>query len=337
MHVPDHMIDDPTSAATATVACATLAYAAYRSRSEITRRTIAMTAATGAVVFALQMVNYPVSAGTSGHLMGGVLAAALIGPWLGMISVTLVLVVQATLFADGGLTALGTNTLLMVVLGTAAGWAVTRGVQRVRDGRLADSRYAPLAGGLGALVSVPASAVGFVALFAVGGAVAVPFGELTVSMLSVHALIGLGEGLITALVVAVVLAVAPGVAHIDTRRETVGATLEASVPVRRALVVLSAIAAGSAVVLSSFAAASPDGLEATAGDLGFLDAAGTHALANLPFADYGEVSGSPVGVAGLLGIVVVAALAAGLLAALRGNGAPGATVSARGASVVPAP
>ncbi|MEP7764553.1 energy-coupling factor ABC transporter permease [Sanguibacter sp. 25GB23B1] len=337
MHVPDHMIDDPTSVATATVACATLAYAAYRSRGEITRRMIAMTAATGAVVFALQMVNYPVSAGTSGHLMGGVLAAALVGPWLGMISVTLVLMVQATLFADGGLTALGTNTLLMAVLGTAAGWAVTRGVQRARDGRLADSRYAPLAGGLGALVSVPATAVGFVVLFAVGGAVAVPLGELTVSMLSVHALIGLGEGLITALVVTVVVAVAPGAARIDSRRESASVQGTVPVSVRRAVVALSTLAAASAIVLSSFAAASPDGLEATAGDLGFLDAAGTHALASLPFADYGAASGSPVGAAGLLGIVVVAALAAGLLAALRGNGPVGVTVSARGASDVPAP
>ncbi|WP_066460255.1 energy-coupling factor ABC transporter permease [Sanguibacter suarezii] len=332
MHVPDHMLNDPTSAATGAVACAAIAYAAYRSREDLTRQRIALTAATGAVVFALQMVNYPVAAGTSGHLMGGVLAAALVGPWLGMLAVTLVLLVQATLFADGGLTALGTNTLLMAVTGVAVGWAVTQAVQHLRgagsrDGAatsgasaarsasLSTPRSAPLAAGLGALVSVPASAAVFVALFAAGGAVSVPLGELTASMLSVHALIGLGEALITAGVIAVVLAVAPGAAHIDPRP----AQSWVQAPARRAVLALSAIAAVTAVGLSSFAASSPDGLEATAEQLGFLDVASQHALAGLPFADYGAASGSPVGLAGLLGIVVVAGLAAAMLGAARSD------------------
>lgn len=241
-----------------------------------------------------------------------------------MMSVTLVLVVQATLFADGGITALGTNTLLMAVIGTAAGWAVTRGVQRALGGRLADTRYAPLAGGVGALVSVPASALAFVALFAFGGTATVPLGELTASMRSVHALIGLGEGLITALVLALVLAVAPGVARIDARRQSAAALVHA--PVGRAVGALSGIAAVSAVVLSSFAAAAPDGLEATAAELGFLDVAGPHALAALPLADYGATSGSPVGVAGLLGTVMVAALSTVLLAAVRERVAAPVTV-----------
>lgn len=322
MHVPDHMLTDPTSAATGAVACAAIAYAAYRSREDLTRQRIALTAATGAVVFALQMINYPVAAGTSGHLMGGVLAAALVGPWLAMLTVTMVLVVQATLFADGGLTALGTNTLLMAVIGVVVGWAVTQGVQRLRTRRASAARLTslagpladPLAAGFGALASVPASAAVFVGLLAVGGATSVPVGELSASMLSVHALIGLGEAVITAAVVATVLAVAPGVAHIDAGRAS---ARSAQVPLRRAVLALASIAALSAVVLSSFAASSPDGLEATAEQLGFLDAAGVHALAALPFADYGAASGSPVGLAGLLGIVAVAALAAALLGAAR--------------------
>lgn len=340
MHVPDHMLNDPTSAATGAAACAAIAYAAYRSREDLTRQRIALTAATGAVVFALQMVNYPVAAGTSGHLMGGVLAAALVGPWLGMLAVTLVLVVQATLFADGGLTALGTNTLLMAVTGIAVGWAVTQAVQRLRGAGSRDGaattatsvarsaafsaphsaprstpHSAALAAGLGALASVPASAAVFVALFAAGGAESVPLGELTASMLSVHALIGLGEAVITAGVVAVVLAAAPGAAHIDTRP----ARSWIQAPARRAVLALSAIAAVTAVGLSSFAASSPDGLEATAEQLGFLDVASEHALAGLPFADYGAASGSPVALAGLLGIVVVAGLAAAMLGAARSS------------------
>lgn len=318
MHVPDHMLTDPTSVATGAVACATLAYAAYRSRADLDRRTVALTAATGALVFALQMVSYPVAAGTSGHLMGGALAAALVGPWLGMISVTLVLVVQAVLFADGGLTALGTNTLLMAVVGTGAGWLVTRAVQRRRAGSAAEAWSAPLAGGVGALVSVPVSALAFVGLFLAGGATPVPGAELATGMLGVHALIGLGEGLVTALVVAVVVAVAPGTARIDAR---VGARTDAqpvvgavsASPHRRAVGALWAGAVLSAVGLSSFAATAPDGLEATAESLGFLDPAGMHAFAGSPLADYGASSGVFVGLAGALGVLVVAALTSGLL------------------------
>lgn len=314
MHVPDHMLADPVSITTGAVACAALAHAAYRSRDGLSRQTIALTAATSAAVFALQMVNYPVAAGTSGHLMGGVLAAALVGPWLGMISVTLVLLVQAVVFADGGLTALGTNTVLMAVVGTGAGWAVTRVVQHARGSRLGRPRRAALAAGVGALVSVPVSAVVFVALFAVGGAVSVPLGELSVAMLSVHAVVGIGEALITAAVVGVVLAVAPGVAHVDPR------TADSAVGARPALAAVAGIAALSGAVLSSFAASAPDGLESTASRLGFLDGAGSHTFAGLPFADYGAASGTPVGVAGLLGVVAVGLVAAGLLTAVRGTG-----------------
>ncbi|MGO1295569.1 MAG: energy-coupling factor ABC transporter permease, partial [Cellulosimicrobium funkei] len=213
MHVPDHFLDDPTSATTAVVSLAAVGYAAYRAREDLTPRRVALTAATTGFVFAVQMLNYPVAAGTSGHLMGGALAAALVGPWLGVLSVTAVLLVQALVFADGGLTALGTNVLLMAVVGTLVGWAVTRGVLRATRGR-----GAAAAAGAGALVSVPVSAAVFAGLFAVGGTVPVPVGELVGQMLGVHLLVGLGEALITAGVVGLVLAVAPGAAAVEGRR-----------------------------------------------------------------------------------------------------------------------
>lgn len=166
------------------------------------------------------MLNYPVASGTSGHLMGGALAAALVGPWLGMLSVTVVLLVQSLAFADGGITALGTIVLLMAVIGTLVGWAVTRGSLALLRGRAA-----PLAAGAGALASVPVSAAVFVGLFAAGGTVSVPVGELASQMLGVHLLIGAGEALITAGVVALVLAVAPG----STRVQEVAA-LESGQP-----------------------------------------------------------------------------------------------------------
>lgn len=316
MHVPDHFLDDPTSATTAVVSLAAVGYAAYRAREDLTPRRVALTAATTAFVFAVQMLNYPVAAGTSGHLMGGALAAALVGPWLGVLSVTAVLLVQALVFADGGLTALGTNVLLMAVVGTLVGWAVTRGVLRATRGR-----GAAAAAGAGALVSVPVSAAVFAGLFAGGGTVPVPVGELVGQMLGVHLLVGLGEALITAGVVGLVLAVAPGVAAVEARRAPALAPSAPVAAVRRAVLALGTGALLAAVVVSSFAAATPDGLEATAESVGFADAARDHAFAGAPLADYGEVGGIFVGVAGLVGLALVVALTVGVLGAgLRAAG-----------------
>lgn len=310
MHVPDHFLDDPTSATTAVVSLAAVGSAAYRAREDLTPRRVALTAATTGFVFAVQMLNYPVAAGTSGHLMGGALAAALVGPWLGVLSVTAVLLVQALVFADGGLTALGTNVLLMAVVGTLVGWAVTRGVLRATRGR-----GAAAAAGAGALVSVPVSAAVFAGLFAVGGTVPVPVGELVGQMLGVHLLVGLGEALITAGVVGLVLAGAPGVAAVEDRRAPALAPSAPLAAVRRAVLALGTGALLAAVVVSSFAAATPDGLEATAESVGFADAARDHAFAGAPLADYGEVGGIFVGVAGLVGVALVVALTVGVLGA----------------------
>lgn len=326
MHVPDHFLDDPTSATTAVVSLAAVGYAAYRAREDLTPRRVALTAATTGFVFAVQMLNYPVAAGTSGHLMGGALAAALVGPWLGVLSVTAVLLVQALVFADGGLTALGTNVLLMAVVGTLVGWAVTRGVLRATRGR-----GAAAAAGAGALVSVPVSAAVFAGLFAVGGTVPVPVGELVGQMLGVHLLVGLGEALITAGVVGLVLAVAPGVAAVEDRRAPALAPSAPLAAVRRAVLALGTGALLAAVVVSSFAAATPDGLEATAESVGFADAARDHAFAGAPLADYGEVGGIFVGVAGLVGVALVVALTVGVLGAgLRAAGRRTARVGVTG-------
>ncbi|MHA7618431.1 energy-coupling factor ABC transporter permease [Cellulosimicrobium cellulans] len=326
MHVPDHFLDDPTSATTAVVSLAAVGSAAYRAREDLTPRRVALTAATTGFVFAVQMLNYPVAAGTSGHLMGGALAAALVGPWLGVLSVTAVLLVQALVFADGGLTALGTNVLLMAVVGALVGWAVTRGVLRATRGR-----GAAAAAGAGALVSVPVSAAVFAGLFAVGGTVPVPVGELVGQMLGVHLLVGLGEALITAGVVGLVLAVAPGVAAVEDRRAPALAPSAPLAAVRRAVLALGTGALLAAVVVSSFAAATPDGLEATAESVGFADAARDHAFAGAPLADYGEVGGIFVGVAGLVGVALVVALTAGVLGAgLRAAGRRTARVGVTG-------
>lgn len=210
MHVPDGFLDSHTSIATGIVAAAGIGIALRGARNEIDDRTAPMAGLVGAFVFATQMVNYPVGSGTSGHLMGGALAAALVGPWTGILVISAVLLVQAVLFADGGLTALGTNITLMGIVGVLGAWLIIRGVRRVLPKR---SGSVPLAAGIGALLSVPLAAVVFVGLFAVGGVAAIPVGAVLAAMAGWHLVIGIGEALITALVVGIVASARPDLVY----------------------------------------------------------------------------------------------------------------------------
>lgn len=321
MHVPDQFLSDPVSAGTAVVAGAAVVGAVARARRDAARGPHpAVIGATTAAVFGLQMLNYPVTAGTSGHLMGGALAAALLGPAWGLLSVTLVLVVQSAVFADGGLTALGTNTLLIAVVGALVGWAVGRGVvgRARRRGESPDARVlAPSAAALGGAVGVVAAAAVFIGLYAAGGTVPVPLGELTTQMLGVHLAIAVGEAVLTGAVVAVVAAVRPSAVALT---EPTG--LPARSSGRAPAGVLVGVAALAAVALSGLASAAPDGLEATAERTGFAGAARDHALAGMPLADYGEAGGILVGAAGAIGVALCLLLATGLAAAAARRPSP---------------
>ncbi|WP_232549275.1 energy-coupling factor ABC transporter permease [Propioniciclava soli] len=210
MHVPDGFLNLPTSAVTGAAAVAGVALALRGARRELDERTAPLAGLTATFVFAAQMVNFPVGAGTSGHLIGGALAAILVGPWTATLCLTVVTVVQALLFADGGLTALGTNVLLLAIVSVWVGWGVARLVLRLLpDGR----RAVAWAGAAGALISVPAAALVFCGLYAVGGAVAVPLGLLVPTMLGVHTVIGLGEAAITFGVLTAVAASRPDLIH----------------------------------------------------------------------------------------------------------------------------
>lgn len=210
MHVPDGFLDAPTSVATGAVAVVAVGVALRGARRELDDRTAPLAGLVAAFVFAVQMLNFPVAAGTSGHLMGGALAAVLVGPWTGLLCVSTVLIVQSLLFADGGITAIGTNIDLMAVSTVAVGWAVFKLLQAVLPKRL--SVVAPAAG-IGALVSVPVAALVFVGLYAVGGTADLSLGTLATAMLGVHVLIGIGEGVITALAVGSILAVRPDLVY----------------------------------------------------------------------------------------------------------------------------
>jgi cobalt/nickel transport system permease protein len=210
VHVPDGFLDAPTSLTTGVVAAAGVAVALRKARTELDDRTAPMAGLVAAFVFAGQMMNFPVGAGTSGHLLGAALAAVLVGPWTGALCISVVLIVQALFMADGGITALGTNITLMALCGTFAGYAVFRGLRWLLPHRLA--AVAPAAA-VAAFVSVPLVAAVFTLLFAVGGTAPVQTGDVLVAMIGWHTLIGVGEGLATGLVVAAVLASRPDLVH----------------------------------------------------------------------------------------------------------------------------
>lgn len=210
MHVPDGFIDAPVSAVAGVIAVSGVAVSLRGARRELDDLTAPLAGLTAAFVFAAQMLNFPVAGGTSGHLLGGALAAILVGPFTGVLVVSVVLAVQALVFADGGLTALGVNITIMAIVTAAAGYGVFRLLVRV----LPRSRPSVTAAAfVAALVSVPASALAFVAFYVVGGTTEVPLSTVLPAMLGVHVLIGLGEALITALTVSSVLAVRPDLVY----------------------------------------------------------------------------------------------------------------------------
>ncbi len=210
MHVPDGFLDAPTSVATGAVAVAGVALALRGARRDLDDRTAPMAGLVATFVFATQMLNFPVGAGTSGHLLGGALAAILVGPWTGLLCVSVVVIVQALLFADGGITALGTNITLMSIVGVLVGWLVFRCLSSVLPKKVAV--VAPCAA-VAAFVAVPATALVFVGLYAVGGTAPIPLDTLTTAMLGWHVLIGIGEAVITGLVIGSVTAVRPDLVY----------------------------------------------------------------------------------------------------------------------------
>jgi cobalt/nickel transport system permease protein len=209
VHIPDGFINAQTSLAAGAVAAGGVGVSLRRAAQTLQERQAPLAGLVAAYIFAMQMLNFPVAAGTSGHLLGGVLAAVLVGPWAGCICVAVVLVVQS-LLADGGLTALGLNITNMAVVGVFGGWAVFRLLRRALP---ATKSSVSVASGIAAGVSVVLAASAFVVEYAAGGAGGAPVGTVLAAMVGVHSLIGIGEGIITALTVGVVLGVRPDLVH----------------------------------------------------------------------------------------------------------------------------
>ncbi|MGZ8750619.1 MAG: energy-coupling factor ABC transporter permease [Pseudonocardia sp.] len=209
MHVPDGFINAPVSIAAGAVAVAGVGLCVRGARRELDDRTAPLAGLVAAFIFAAQMLNFPVAAGTSGHLLGGALAAVLVGPYTGALCISVVLFVQM-FFADGGITALGVNITNMALVGVPVAFLVMTALIKV----LPKTRTSVVtAAATGAVVSVPAAAISFTVFFALGGVADVPVGTVFAAMGSVHVLIGIGEALITAAAVASVIAVRPDLVH----------------------------------------------------------------------------------------------------------------------------
>ena len=203
MHIPDGFVDVQTSAIFAGLAAAGVAASLKGARSQLDEKSAPLAGLTAVFIFAVQMLNFPVVAGTSGHLLGGALAAVLVGPWAATLALTVVLVMQAFLFADGGLSALGLNVFNMSIIGVWVGYAVFLLVKKILPRSKASI---VIASAIGALISVPAAALGFTLQYAMGANATFSVSTVLGAMVGTHVLIGIGEALITGLTVSAVLA-----------------------------------------------------------------------------------------------------------------------------------
>lgn len=210
MHIPDGFINGVTSASFGVAAAGGVGAAVRQTGRYLSERQVPLAGLVAAFVFAAQMFNFPVISGMSGHLLGGVLAAVLVGPWAGLLVIAVVLLVQGMFFADGGLTALGLSIVNVGVLGAVGGYGMYRLLLRlVPNG----PRRVTTAAGTAAFLSVPLAAMGFVTQFALGGTADVSLGAVFGTMLGTHLLIGIGEGLLTALVIGAVMSSRPDLVY----------------------------------------------------------------------------------------------------------------------------
>ena len=305
MHIPDGFLDAKTVAATAALAAAGGSMAVYRARRTVPPAKVPLLGLSAAFLFAAQMVNFPVAGGTSGHLIGSVLAAIMLGPSGAVIALSAVLTVQALLFGDGGLLALGANILNMAVLAPLVGFALYRLVSRMIGG----PRGRLTAAGFAAWCSIVVAAAVCAGELAWSGAV--PWSVGLAAMTGIHALIGVGEAVVTMLVIAAVGRIRP---------DLVGSS--APVPSSRVsfLVYAALVTSVVAIFIAPFASRWPDGLEKVASTLGFSARALPHPLIASPLADYRipwiESPGLAAGLAGGVGALVVLALSFVLATAL---------------------
>ncbi|MFO7323854.1 MAG: energy-coupling factor ABC transporter permease [Chloroflexota bacterium] len=302
LHIPDGFLSVPVAAFGWLLLVAALAAALRQTRAQLGERQVPMMGVIAAFVFAAQMINFPVAGGTSGHLVGGALVAILLGPWAAVLVMTSVIAVQALLFQDGGLLALGFNAVNMGVLSALVGYTVFRQLSRLAG----EDRGYLLRAGIAAWVSVEVAAAATALQLAVSGTS--PLTLALPAMLGIHAAIGLGEALITAGALAFIRQTRPDLLQSHT------AAARGSGWVAAGLVIALAVA-----LVSPLASSDPDGLERVAIDQGFEELAqepGYELLPDytIPFVEHEALTTI---LAGVLGVLAVAAVTYGLARFVR--------------------
>ena len=297
MHVPDGFINAQVSVATGVISLGTLWAYIRNAKNLVADKLIALTGMMSALIFVLQMINFPIAAGTSGHLLGGALAVIVLGPSLGIICISIVVVIQSLLFADGGLSALGVNVLNMAIITSLTGWLTITFWKKL----FGDSQFTLISGSvIAGLLSVVFSSIAFVMEYAIGGTVSVPLGSVLIAMISTHLFIGLGEGVITALIISLLLRVRSDLVYVNTKKDNSN-NLSTSYGIFIVLIL-------SLTLITPYASSSPDGLESVASNFGFEETDGVVLLLE----DYGisSVNNNFVStiLSALLGIVSIAGL-----------------------------
>jgi len=291
MHIPDGFLSLAIALLCWALAIVLLAIAVRKTQSTLGERQVPLMGIMAAFIFAAQMINFPVAGGTSGHLLGGALAAIVLGPWAGMLVIASVIIVQGLLFQDGGLLVMGANILNMGLLTALIGYGLYQGVAgQSRGTRL-------VVAGVAAWLSVMAAALATSLELWLSGTSALRI--VVPAMLGVHALIGIGEALITVAALAFITQTRPDL--LEAKGETRGG---------RGWVVVGLIVALAVVLLAPLASADPDGLERVAMDMGFIEQGANAPYQILP--DYtipmlGETAFSTI-LAGVIGALAVAAL-----------------------------
>lgn len=312
LHIPDGFLNLAISIIFWIITVILIAMAVRRTQGEFGERRIPLMGIMAAFIFAGQMINFPVAGGTSGHFLGGALAAMVLGPWAGMLVMTSVIALQALLFQDGGLLVMGANIFNMGLATALIGYGLYRGVA----GQSRGVRFT--VAGIAAWLSVMAGALFTGLQLWLSGTS--PLGIVMPTMLGVHLLIGLGEALITVAALAFITRTRPDLLGAETIKARGGP----------GWVVGGLIIALVVVLFSPLASGDPDGLERVAEDLGFIEQGVDAPYEILP--DYtipvlGETGLSTI-VAGVIGALVVAAVAVGVGRALRRAASPIAESSA---------
>jgi len=296
MHIPDGFLDPKTAIASGVIAAAGLGIAIRQVRRTLPLSRIPQMGLASAFVFAAQMLNFPVAGGTSGHLIGAVLVSVLLGPSAAVIVMSSVLILQCLMFADGGITALGANIFNMAIVAPLLGYSAYRLILRIL-GTSERSRFTAIA--FASWLSTIVASVACAGQLAASGTAR--WEVVFPAMAGIHMLIGIGEAIITTLVVAAVMKFSP---EMISRLENTQSRTSFRPLVGYGLVV----ALGLVLFIAPFASSWPDGLEKVAETIGFSGAASSTALMSSPLADYGfaGISSSALStiLAGVIGTLI---------------------------------